>query len=63
MIRLPDFVGEEDFSWAMEAAEKKKKLDCSRAYLLALDEAMSACTAGMISEARLLELLAGTMGV
>ena len=27
--------------------------------LLALDEAMSACTAGMISEARLLELLAG----
>ena len=38
VIRLPDFVGEEDFSWAMEAAEKKKKLDCSRAYLLALDE-------------------------
>ena len=37
-IRLPDFVREEDFAWAVSAAEKKKKLDCSQAYLLALDE-------------------------
>ena len=37
-IRLPDFVREEDFAWAVSAAENKKKLDCSQAYLLALDE-------------------------
>lgn len=37
-IRLPDFVRQEDFAWAVSAAEKKKKLDCSQAYLLALDE-------------------------
>jgi len=30
-IRLPDFVREEDFAWAVSAAEKKKKLDCSQA--------------------------------
>lgn len=39
-IRLPDFVREEDFAWAVTAAEKKKKLDCSQAYLLALDEGL-----------------------
>lgn len=39
-IRLPDFVREEDFAWAVSAAEKKKKLDCSQAYLLALDEGL-----------------------
>ena len=40
VIRLPDFVGENDFAWAVSAAEKKKKLDCSQAYLLALDEGL-----------------------
>ena len=29
---------EEDFAWAVSAAEKKKKLDCSLAYLLAMEE-------------------------
>lgn len=40
VIRLPDFVRQEDFSWAIEAAEKKKKLDCSGAYMLTLDEGL-----------------------
>lgn len=39
-IRLPDFVREEDFSWAIEAASKKKKLDCSKAYMLRLEEGL-----------------------
>ncbi len=38
--RLPDFVRQEDFAWAVSAAEKKTKLDCSQAYLLALDEGL-----------------------
>ena len=33
VIRLPDFVTEADFLWAVETAEKKKKLDCSAADL------------------------------
>lgn len=39
-IRLPDFIGQEDLSWAIEAAGKKKKLDCSGAYMLALEEGL-----------------------
>ena len=27
MIRLPDFVTKEDFAWAVQEAEKKKKQD------------------------------------
>jgi len=38
MIRLPDFVTEAEFRWAKEEAEKKKKLDCGRAELLAMEE-------------------------
>ena len=38
VIRLPDFVTEEDFKWAVQTAEKKKKLDCSRAEFLTIDE-------------------------
>ena len=34
VIRLPDFVAEKDFTWAVETATKKKKLDCSAAEYL-----------------------------
>ena len=40
VIRLPDFVGEEDFRWAVGMAAKKKKLDCSAAELLTLEEGL-----------------------
>ena len=39
-IRLPDFVGEADFAWAVETAAKKKKLDCSAAELLTVEEGL-----------------------
>ena len=29
VIRLPDFVPQNDFHWAVQAAGKKKELDCS----------------------------------
>lgn len=38
VIRLPDFVTEKDFKWAIETASKKKKLDCSSAEFLTIDE-------------------------
>ena len=34
VIRLPEFITEKDFDWAVETAEKKKKLDCSSAEFL-----------------------------
>ena len=37
VIRLPDFITEEDFRWAVETAEKKKKLDCTKAEFLTLE--------------------------
>ena len=40
VIRLPDFVWEKDFKWAVEAVEKKKKLDCSSAEFLTVDEGL-----------------------
>ncbi len=40
VIRLPDFVSPEDFSWAVETATKKKKLDCSPAEFLTIDEGL-----------------------
>ena len=39
-IRLPDFVKEADFAWAVETAEKKKKLDCSAAEFLTVEEGL-----------------------
>lgn len=38
VIRLPDFVTEEDFRWAAEEASKKKKTDFSGAEFLSVDE-------------------------
>lgn len=40
VIRLPDFVTEADFAWAVETAVKKKKLDCSAAEFLAVEEGL-----------------------
>lgn len=40
LIRLPDFVTKKDFEWAVEAASKKKKLDCSSAEFLTIDEGL-----------------------
>ena len=40
VIRLPDFVTRADFDWAVETAAKKKKLDCSKAELLTVDEGL-----------------------
>ena len=39
-IRLPDFVTREDFDWAVGEASRKKKLDCSAAQLLTVDEGL-----------------------
>lgn len=38
VIRLPDFVTKADFDWAVSEAGRKKKLDCSAAELLTMDE-------------------------
>ena len=40
VIRLPDFVGEDDVQWAVEEAARKKKMDCSRVELLSYDEGL-----------------------
>ena len=40
VIRLPEFIKQEDFAWAIETASKKKKLDCSRAEFLTVDEGL-----------------------
>lgn len=40
VIRLPDFVTREDFDWAVETATKKKKLDCSGAEFLTVEEGL-----------------------
>ncbi len=40
VIRLPDFVAQADFDWAVAAASEKKKLDCSAARFLSIDEGL-----------------------
>ena len=40
VIRLPDFVSEKDLEWAKETATKKKKIDCSSAEFLTVDEGL-----------------------
>ena len=39
-IRLPEFVTERDFRWAVETASHKKKLDCSAAEFLTVEEGL-----------------------
>lgn len=40
VIRLPDFVTKKDFDWAVETATKKKKIDCSSAEFLTMEEGL-----------------------
>ena len=40
VIRLPDFVKEKDFIWAAETASAKKKIDCSKAEFLRIEEGL-----------------------
>lgn len=42
LIRLPDFVTKEEFCWAVAEAEKKKKIDCSKAEFLTVEEGLCA---------------------
>ena len=42
VIRLPDFVTEEEFHWAVEEAGRKKKMDCSLAEFLTIEEGLCA---------------------
>ena len=40
VIRLPDFITKKDFDWAVETASKKKKLDCTGAEFLSIEEGL-----------------------
>ncbi len=40
VIRLPDFVTEDDFGWAVDEATKKKKLDFSKVEFLTVEEGL-----------------------
>ena len=40
VIRLPDFITPADLDWAKDIAEKKKKIDCSPAEFLMVDEGL-----------------------
>lgn len=40
VIRLPDFITQKDFDWAVETATKRKKLDCSAAQFMTIDEGL-----------------------
>lgn len=40
VIRLPDFIKKKDFDWAVETASQKKKIDCSSAEFLTIDEGL-----------------------
>ena len=40
VIRLPDFITQEDFNWAVETASKKKKIDCLSAEFLTINEGL-----------------------
>ena len=40
VLRLPDFITPADFEWAVKTASRKKKLDCSAAESLTIDEGL-----------------------
>ncbi len=40
VIRLPDFITKTDFEWAVETESKKKKLDCSSAEFMTIEEGL-----------------------
>ena len=40
VIRLPDFITKKDFDWAVKTASEKKKIDCSKAEFLTIEEGL-----------------------
>lgn len=40
VIRLPDFVTEKDFDWAVKTATKKKKIDCLSTTFMTIEEGL-----------------------
>ena len=40
VIRLPDSITKKDFDWAVDTASKKKKMDCSGAEFLSIEEGL-----------------------
>ena len=40
VIRVPDFITKEHFDWAVETATKKKKIDCSIAEFITIEEGL-----------------------
>lgn len=40
VIRLPEFVKEKDFNWAVQMAAEKKKMDCSSAEFITIEEGL-----------------------
>ena len=40
VIRLPDFITKNDFDWAVKTASEKKKIDCSKAEFLTIEEGL-----------------------
>lgn len=40
LIRVPDFIQEKDFQWALEEAQRKKKMDCSKVELINIEEGL-----------------------
>lgn len=40
VIRVPDFVSEKDFDWAVKMATNKKKIDCSSAEFVTIEEGL-----------------------
>lgn len=40
VIRLPDFITKKDFDWAVETATQKKKVNCSCAEFMSIDEGL-----------------------
>ena len=40
VIRVPDFVSEKDFDWAVKMATNKKKINCSSAEFVTIEEGL-----------------------
>ncbi len=40
VIRLPDFVSQKDFEWAVKEVKRKKKMDCSKAEFMTVCEGL-----------------------
>ena len=40
VIRLPEFIKQSDFDWAVSESARKKKLDCSKAEFITVDEGL-----------------------